>query len=308
MRKLNESGQIILVLLLTMLVALSIGLVVTTRSISDVKSSTQTEQAARAFSAAEAGIEEAAQRGSAGTSPLSLGNDASAIVDTKFLPDSATFNYAIEYPPIGKKNIAQFWLANPDIDPDAATGNSYYTNTTVNAYFGNSTSFASDDEKPALALTFINYDPTAKAYSSYKVYLDSVSSRASINSFTLASCTSPGAINTTMSTGSQFLCSAAVAIKKDKTGVADCNAASSCVPMLVRARVLYSSTDQKIALQPTPTCPNGSNPTCFPPQVSLFKSTGTAGQSQKTIQVFRLKKVVPAWFDYAIFSAGDITK
>lgn len=307
MRKLNESGQIILVLLLTMLVALSIGLVVTTRSISDVKSSTQTEQAARAFSAAEAGIEEAAQSGSSGS--FTLGNDAKTTVDTKFLPDSATFNYAIEYPPIGKKNIAQFWLANPDIDPDAATGNSYYTNTTVNAYFGNSTSFASDDEKPALALTFINYDTVARAYSSYKVYLDSVSSRAKVNSFTLAGCVpSPGAITTTTQTASQFLCSATVAIKKDKTGTADCNTASNCVPQLVRARILYSSTDQKIALQPTPSCPNGSNPTCFPPQVSLFKSTGTAGQSQKTIQVFRLKKVVPAWFDYAIFSAGDITK
>lgn len=306
--KMNQQGQIILVLLLTMLVALSIGLVVTTRSISDVKSSTQTEQAARAFSAAEAGIEEAAQRGLVGTYDISpLDNDALAKVDTKFLPDTSTADYAIEYPPIGREVIAQFWLANPDLDPD--TGNGYYINTNVVAYFGNQTGFSSDDEKPALALTFVNYQPIARTYSSYKVYLDSVVARASVNSFTNANCvTPPGAINTTMSQASQFLCSANVAVKKDKTGVLDCTSGNDCVPVLVRARVLYSSEDQKIALKPVAPCPNGSNPTCFPPQVSLFKSTGTSGQSQKTILVFRLKKVVPPWFDYAIFSAGDITK
>lgn len=300
----NQSGQIILVLLLTMLVALSIGLVVTTRSISDVKSSTQTEQAARAFSAAEAGIEEAAQLGTPGTHSVgTLGNDALATVETKFLPDASGRDFAIEYPPIGKETIAQFWLADPD------SGNGYYTNSSVSAYFGNLTSYPSEDEKPAIALTFVNYDRVARAYSSYKVYLDSVANRANINSFTYAGCaTPPGAIDTTMSTGSQFLCSANVTIKKDKTGTLDCTSANNCVPMLVRARVLYSSASQKIALRPNPPCPTGPNPTCLPPQVSLFTSTGTAGQSQKTIQVFRLKKVVPAWFDYAIFSAGDITK
>ena len=57
----KESGQIIIVLLLMMLVGLSIGLVVTQRSVTDVSVSTQSEQSQRAFSAAEAGIEKVRQ-------------------------------------------------------------------------------------------------------------------------------------------------------------------------------------------------------------------------------------------------------
>jgi len=55
----ESSGQALLIILLTMAVALTIGLSVVSRSITDIKISQQTEEAARAFSAAEAGIEEA---------------------------------------------------------------------------------------------------------------------------------------------------------------------------------------------------------------------------------------------------------
>lgn len=55
----DESGQTLVILLLVMVVTLAIGLSVATRSITDLRISTQTEQSSRAFSAAEAGIEEA---------------------------------------------------------------------------------------------------------------------------------------------------------------------------------------------------------------------------------------------------------
>lgn len=60
MKRLPKSeGQALLIILLIMAVALTIGLSVISRSITDIKISQQTEEAARAFSAAEAGIEEA---------------------------------------------------------------------------------------------------------------------------------------------------------------------------------------------------------------------------------------------------------
>lgn len=55
----RNSGQALLVILLIMAVALTIGLAVTSRTVTDVEISGNTEEAARAFSAAEAGIEEA---------------------------------------------------------------------------------------------------------------------------------------------------------------------------------------------------------------------------------------------------------
>lgn len=57
MRK--NSGQVALVALLVMTVLLTVGLAAATRSITDIRISTETEESARAFSAAEAGIEDA---------------------------------------------------------------------------------------------------------------------------------------------------------------------------------------------------------------------------------------------------------
>ncbi len=54
-----QKGQALLIILLVMVVGLTIGLSLATRSVSDIKISSQIEQSSRAFSAAEAGIEAA---------------------------------------------------------------------------------------------------------------------------------------------------------------------------------------------------------------------------------------------------------
>lgn len=59
----RQKGEIILIILLVMAVGLTIGLSVAGRSLTDIKLSTQAEDSSRAFSAAEAGIEEALKAG-----------------------------------------------------------------------------------------------------------------------------------------------------------------------------------------------------------------------------------------------------
>src|SRR5258708_37498979 len=96
----HQNGQIVVVLVLVMLVALTIGLAITLRSVSDVTTSTQTEQSSRAFSAAEAGIERAIQAGPTGpqTTSFTLDNQSSAqVVLSANLPRT---NQALEYPPV----------------------------------------------------------------------------------------------------------------------------------------------------------------------------------------------------------------
>ena len=63
----NQRGQALLIVVLVMAVALTIGLAVVSRSITDIKISRQEEESSRVFSVAEAGIEEALKLGS-GTS------------------------------------------------------------------------------------------------------------------------------------------------------------------------------------------------------------------------------------------------
>jgi len=70
--------------------------------------------------------------------------------------------------------------------------------------------------------------------------------------------------------------------------------------MIARARLLYTNVSQPIALEPV----TGS----LPPQATIYTSIGTSGNTQRTIQLFSLEKVVPFYMDYAIFSAGQISK
>ncbi|MCR4324115.1 MAG: hypothetical protein NUV69_00300 [Candidatus Curtissbacteria bacterium] len=53
----KQSGQILILVLLVVVVALSVGLSVASRNITNLRTSTQTEQSQRAFAAAEGGVE-----------------------------------------------------------------------------------------------------------------------------------------------------------------------------------------------------------------------------------------------------------
>ena len=61
MKNRHERGQMLLVVVLTMIIALTIGLSVASRSITNLRISRQSEESSRAFQAAEAGVEEILQ-------------------------------------------------------------------------------------------------------------------------------------------------------------------------------------------------------------------------------------------------------
>src|SRR3989338_3351838 len=75
MRK-NEKGQAFLIVVLVMVVALTVGLSVASRTVTNLRTTAEEENSQRAFSAAEAGIEKALKTGPI-SSPLDLGNNAS---------------------------------------------------------------------------------------------------------------------------------------------------------------------------------------------------------------------------------------
>lgn len=287
----NQSGQIVIVILLITLVALSVGLAITQRSLTNVATSTQNEQSSRAFSAADAGIERALQQ-DASISEFNIG-DATAQVIKSVLPNP---NQALEYPPIGKETIAQFWLANPDNFSDPL-----YNNPSVDIYFGKSDLALSAPDSPALEINAITFDSNTNSYTSNRFYIDSsqASGRAPGNGFSLANnCSNVSQINTSSSPDTtindrKFRCRHTLSLNP--------SGSSNIKPVMIRARILYSNLNHPIAVDPI-----GQN--SLPQQASIFKSTGTAGQSQKSIQVFRLKYVVPNFFEFSIFTSGDLRK
>lgn len=282
----NEAGQVILVLILVMTVALAIGISVIQRSISDISTASKGEQSSRAFSAAEAGIEKAIQTNSSVSNfPL----DNNAIIQGVDKNDIPAAGNALEYPPMAKEEMAQVWLADPTANlPTCSAPNVCYIQPSFNVYFGkyNTTDF------PALEVTVVSWD--GSRYVPTKRFYDSNTVRASSNNFNrdgVPTCNNPTVRTNANATDSQFYCS---------VSVSGYPYSGSAKPILVRLRLLYSSSSHPVAVGPT----SGS----LPVQAKIFTSTGTSGQTQRKVQVFRLDKVVPPYFDYAIFSTGAINK
>lgn len=296
MKKLNimykEAGQVILILILVMTVGLGIGLSVVQKSLVDVSTASKVEQSSRAFSAAEAGVEKAL-RGDTSTdftSTTSQITDIQGVALLPSIPGPNTPQAALQLPLLYREDMAQVWLAdyNSTSNPPPAV----YKQPTLDIYWGNSST-----DKAALEITLIYHNGTS--YQSRKWFLDSDSSRATTNKFEAVSCPGTYLFGTTV-----FQC------KKTLGNNAGINnnplpVVSPNILMAIRIRLLYNSTPQPVAVQAVGCCGDGFN---LPPQARLIISTGASGDTQRKISLFQLYKVVPPYFDYAIFSAGEINK
>lgn len=279
----NQTGQVILILILVMTVALAIGLSVIQRSLSDISTSGKVEQSSRAFSAAEAGIEKALRND---FTSVDFTDSSATVTGSGFLPLAGQ---ALEYPPLGKEEVAQVWLADPranlPLGDDCGSGYTCYDPSpprTLDVYWGNSTT-----DKAALELTLISY---SGGYATRKWYLDHNITRSPDNRFIRIDCIGyPLVLN-------NYQCKFTIGGSSDPDGVLPAGRL-----ILIRARLLYNSTSQPIAVAPK----SGGS---LPPQARIIESTGTAGETQRKIQLFQLYKVVPPYFDYGIFSVGEINK
>lgn len=290
--RIKEKGQIIIILLLLMLVTLSIGLALTQKSVTDVTTSTQTEQSSRAFSAAEAGIQKALTGTIPSGTSFDLDNDSTAIVNTSDLLPLAGSKKAIEYPPIGRETTAQFWLTNPKDEGET------YGHHQVDLYFGNEGTIT---DKPAVEVKIIMLSNDIFYSKAYYYDSDATRSGPTGNNFSLVSgCGSETLSEGILGNDHRFYCSQRIGPIPDLGGPGNCPNAN-CKLILARVRFLYTNENHNLALAPI------SNKD-FPPQVQINNATGKAGQSAKQIQAFKVIDVVPPWFDFAVFSVDKISK
>jgi len=299
--RLNESGQILIALVLTLLTILTIGLIVIQRSTTDISTSTQNDQSSRAFSAAEAGIEQALQSNTAIPLQNSLSNNASFVVSPSArlpLPGQA-----FEYFATTRGEIAQVWLANL-ADPLIP---SYYMRDDLFIYFGDPA------KTPAVEINLVTRINSTGEYVSQRWYYDTASSRSNQNGFTQCgsdsfSLMNPLPINTSLSSDGtvtadrKFKCRVRLKTFAEAPTVTPPN--PGITPIMIRARVLYNDK-QHFAVAPIS---NGTPGSDLPPQATIYTSIGLSGQSRKTIQVMKVDGVVPFFFDYAVFSTSDIIK
>lgn len=312
----KQQGQVILLLLLVMVVALAIGLSLVQRSLTDVSTASKNEQSTRAFSAAEAGIEKALNAGSS-IGSVDLGNSAAISRVTRDSLPAA--HQALEYPPLAREDIAHIWLADPNSnDPTDAQPAKVYDRGTLEIYWGKLSGTSPSTLLPAIEISVVAFAPptgpvTACSLRGYcywgKFFIDSDGSRALLNNhFQDANNTTDSNISSsgcrtsgytppvTSGVTTTYYCKLTLRNLPGSTGAADASRV-----ILLRARYLYITENQPFAVNPT-----GSG--SLPPQAQRYISTGTSGDIQRKIQLFQVHKVVPFYFDYAIFSEGAISK
>ncbi len=293
----DQTGQAILILLLATLVALTIGLAITQRSLTDVATSTRIDQSSRAFSAAEAGIERAiAQDTPTNINNLDLGNQSQANVVAEEYPKP---NQALEFPEIDKAGFAHFWLVSPDqlnawLSTPSVSPTSYYNADSIGLFFGKDQVYTNANDRPGLEVNLISLTSTG-TFTSSKYFFDSYPNQARATGG--ISCLDNNvSINTSFSSNTSttdrpFYCRATI----NDLG------AGGATPILIRTRILYASGSHPVALKP-------ANTASLPIQVAIYNSTGVSGQTQRRLRLFTQKNVVPFYFDYALFSASAIEK
>ncbi len=275
-------------MILVMTVALAIGISVIQRSLSDISTSSKVEQSSRAYSAAEAGIEKAISL-SSNIGKIDLGNNSS--IEGVLKTDIPEPGKAIEYPPLSREEVAHVWLADPKSAADPPDEFYIPANGTLDVFWGNSAT-----DKAALELTLTYYQ--TGEYKMRKWYLDYQDYNRNNNfDYDSTICFSDGRVLSSALSGEvKYQC-----FKRLGNGQGQNNGPLPSGLMLLRARLLYNTTAQPFAVAP-------EIGAALPPQASIYISTGISGQTQRQVKVFKLDKVVPPFFDYAIFSADEINK
>jgi hypothetical protein len=161
----NQSGQILLITLLVLSVALTIALSLIGRSTIDTNISSQVEESSRAFSAAEAGIE-SALKGIISNIPVTLtGSNTSYSVTKDEIVAQGAASYSVGL--AGNGEGKSIWLVGHNSNGTLDFTNKYLPNETVSVCWDR------NGGEPAMEITVYYIDTSTGSYRTAKVGYDS---------------------------------------------------------------------------------------------------------------------------------------
>lgn len=272
----KNSGQAVLLLVLITVVGLTIGLSLISRTVSDIRISSQFEQSGRAFSAAEAGVETALRSnivaGPTGTVQLP-GASASYTI---LLQGGGTDIYTTALTESG--NTQTVWLV--DHNPDGTlneSGYAYPTDSLIEVCWGSQTGVV-----PAIIVSIYYKDGVNYSYAK-KAFDPTARGNSFINSVDLAGGYCQGNLKYR-----KFIMPST---DSDATSE-DYNIPPSAILLMMRLTPVYATTS--IALTPTAD---------FPVQGKVISSVGqTDSGIIRKIQVTQGYFVLPQLLDFALFT------
>lgn len=286
----HEGGQALLIVLLLMSVVLAIILASLSRSITDISISTYEEDALKAFSAAEAGVEEVLLSDlTSGTLNTTFSTGASYQVDVS---QTSSSDKEFIYPENLKSGeTANFWMTSKNADGDFECGASP-------CFAGSSLTFCwgKTGAESAISVSLFYDESFSKATASPNNYEDVKVVRAGYDplargNFSLSS--------GSCSVGDQtFPYSATLNL----SSLLPCSSERGC---LLLSRIKTHYTDEvPVAVVST----GGGASAILPAQGVQISSTGISGNSTRRVNVFRSNSQLPFPLDSAIFSLKDIVK
>lgn len=275
----RQKGQVVLIVLLVLSVVSVIGLSIVSRSVTDIKISQQSQEAARALWVAQGGLEKAMKANIAigASQPEEVGGVKVWVSKTGFgggkelvFPNEANANEPVT-----------LWLVNHDDSTGEVKSPivAYPAGGKLTFYWGKERII--NDSTPALEATLV-YDESNKF--KFKRYaFDPNAGRVTRTAFIDVS----GNSNCSLGGKPFGYCSNEITLP---TGV---------VPYLVRLRLIFNNDSQPVGVKGDQTLPTQGS--CFEASAKIEESGVT--RKLRQCQSFR---VLPQIFDFLLFSGGNI--
>ncbi|HZQ29660.1 MAG TPA: pilus assembly PilX N-terminal domain-containing protein [Patescibacteria group bacterium] len=260
----EEKGQALLIVVLVMVIALTVGLSIASKTITNLRTSTEEANSQKALSAAEAGVEQAIKT-NASILTQNLSNntsyktDVTGVSGTNFLMNGGN--------PVQQDNGADLWLS--DYSPDS-------TKIYLNPWSGNLTIKWGTTSDPCLspAIEVLIVSGTKASPTSTRYAFDGCAARSSSNHFSTQVTLTRSTIN-----GKDLYFQNTVPI-------------SVSSGLLGRVIPVYQNGAIGII---------GS--VALPSQGSTITSTGTSGNTLRKVNVFQGYPEIPSeFFQYGLFS------
>lgn len=260
----EEKGQALLIVVLVMVIALTVGLSIASRTITNLRTSTEEANSQKALSAAEAGVEQSIKSNTS-IATQNLSNNASyktdvtSVLGTSFLMNGGN--------PIQQDNGADLWLSDYSSDSSKIYLNPWSGSLTVK--WG-----TTSDPCVSPAIEVIIMSGTKAAPRSNRYTFDACATRSSSNHFS-----SQVTLLKTTINGKDLYFQNTVPI-------------SVSSGLIGRVIPIYQNGAVGIV---------GS--VALPSQGSTITSTGISGNTQRKVNVFQGYPEIPAeFFQYSLFS------
>lgn len=279
----DSQGQMLLITILVLTVATTIALALIGRSTQDTSMTNQLEDSSRAFSAAEAGIEQALQSGVGTSSPqiLSQGSGVTYSVVVSTLGGQTGVYQMLRKTPIGVTET--LWLVEHNDDGSIDETRSFASDTPF------AICWSSEAITPALIVSVLYKEGTDGSYKTARFSLDPDAAIRS-NNFDSSNITTVNGCGLSNYYEKSFLLSS---LGLTVSGV------SADILLEMRIRPEYAATN--IAINP--------GLVALPKQGKLLQSVGSTGSGvSRKVVVYQQYRTAGSIFDNVIYSQSSFSK